>query len=316
MRVQTVCVVGGSGFVGSHVVRQLAARGIRVRVPTRRRERAKALIVLPTVDVVNADVHDPQSLERIVAGTDAVISLAGILHQGRAGDFGRIHKELPRKIVDACRTSGVRRLLHVSALKAALDAPSEYLRSKADGEQQIRVAQASGIHTTIFRPSVVFGREDRFLNLFARLAQALPAIVLACPKARFQPVYVEDVARALVESLESAWTYDQNIELCGPATYTLQELVKYVCTVLDVECPILPLNDEMSLVMAWMMEWLPLKLMSRDNYYSMKVDNVCDCAFPMAFGFAPTALEAVVPLYLLDNTPRARYRWFRFRARH
>src|SRR6185436_11844753 len=218
MRVQTVCVVGGSGFIGSHVVRQLAARGIRVRVPTRRRERAKDLIVLPTVDVVNADVHDPQSLERMVAGTDAVISLAGILHQDRAGDFARIHKELPRKIVDACR---------------------EYLRSKADGEQQIRVAQASGIHTTIFRPSVVFGQEDRFLNLFARLAQVLPAIVLACPKARFQPVYVEDVARALVESLESAWTYDQNIELCGPATYTLQELVKYVCTVLDVECPIL-----------------------------------------------------------------------------
>jgi len=316
MKVRSVCVIGGSGFVGSHIVQQLAARGISVRVPTRRRERAKALIVLPTVDVENADVHDSATLERMVAGTDAVISLAGILHQDCAGDFARIHTELPRKIVDACRERGVRRLLHVSALKAAHDAPSEYLRSKAGGEQQIRVAQASGIRTTIFRPSVIFGREDRFLNLFAQLAHALPVIMLASPKARFQPVYVEDVARAIVESLELSRTYDESLELCGPATYTLQELVEYVCRLLQVERPILSLNDEMSHLLAWMMEWLPVKLMSRDNYLSMKVGNVCACPFPEMFGFAPSPLEAVVPQYLLDNTPRARYRWFRFRARH
>ena len=316
MKVNTVCVIGGSGFVGSHVVQQLAARGICVRVPTRRRERAKALIVLPTVDVVNADVHDPATLDRIVAGSDAVISLVGILHESRAGDFARAHGELPRKIVDACRERGVRRLLHVSALKAAHDAPSEYLRSKADGEQQIRVAQVSGIRTTILRPSVIFGREDHFLNLFARLARTLPFIALASPKARFQPVHVEDVARALVESLELPQTYDQNLDLCGPAAYTLQELVEYVCTLLQTQRPILPLNDEMSYILARMMEWFPVKLMSRDNYYSMKIDSVCDCPFPELFGFRPSSLESVVPQYLLDNTPRARYRWFRFRARH
>ena len=316
MKVRSVCVIGGAGFLGSHLVQQLAARGIPVRVPTRRRERAKALIVLPTVDVVNADVHDTAALERLVAGCDAVISLAGILHENRPGDFARIHTELPRKIVDACRERGVRRLLHVSALKATHDAPSEYLRSKADGEQQIRVAQASGIRTTIFRPSVMFGREDRFLNLFARLAQSLPVIALASPKARFQPVYVEDVARAMVESLEMSHTYDANLSLCGPTVYTLQELVEYVCRLLRMERPVLPLNDDMSHFLAWMMEWLPVKLMSRDNYLSMKVDSVCDCAFPAMFGFKPSPLEAVVPLYLLDNTPRARYRWFRFRARH
>jgi uncharacterized protein YbjT (DUF2867 family) len=313
MRVSSVCIIGGTGFLGGHVVHQLAARGIRVLVPARRRERAKGLIVLPTVEVINADVHDQQTLERMVAGTDAVISLAGILRQRRAGDFARVHTELPRKVVDACRARGVRRLIHVSALKAMHDAPSEYLRSKADGEQQIRVAQASGIRTTIFRPSVIFGPEDHFLNLFARLAHLLPAIVLACPMARFQPVYVEDVARAIVESLELAHTYDHNIELCGPTTYTLQELVRYVCVVRQIERRILPLNDEMSYVMAWMMEWMPLKLMSRDNYYSMKVDNVCDCPFPAVFGFTPSAMEAVVPLYLQEESPRSRYRWFRFR---
>ena len=314
MKVETVCVIGGSGFVGSHVVRQLAARGIRVRVPTRRRERAKALIVLPTVDVVNADVHDPATLNRLVGGTDAVISLAGILHASRAGEFARVHTELPRKIVDACRERGVRRLLHVSALKAAHDAPSEYLRSKAGGEQQIRVAHASAMRTTIFRPSVIFGREDRFLNLFARLAHVLPVIALACPKARFQPVYVEDVARAMVESLELSRTYDQSFDLCGPAVYTLQELMEYVCTLLQIERPILPLNDEMSYLQAWLMEWLPVRLMSRDNYLSMKVDSVCDCAFPDVLGFRPSPLEAIVPLYLAENTPRSRYRKFRLRA--
>lgn len=316
MKIKTVCVIGGSGFVGSHVVRQLAARGINVRVPTRRRERAKALIVLPTVDVVNADVYDPATLQRMVAGADAVINLVGILHQNRAGDFARIHTELPRKIVDACRDRGVRRLLHVSALKAAHDAPSEYLRSKAGGEQQIRVAQASGIRTTIFRPSVIFGREDRFLNLFARLAHWLPVIMLASPNARFQPVHVEDVARAVVESLELAQTYDQNYDLCGPSAYTLQELVEYVCRLMQTVRPILPLNDEMSRVLARLMEWLPVRLMSRDNYLSMKVDSVCDCAFPEVFGFQPSPLEAIAPLYMLDSTPRARYRWLRFHARH
>jgi NADH dehydrogenase len=316
MKVSSVCVLGGTGFVGSHVVRQLAARGIRVRVPTRRRERAKGLIVLPTVDVVNIDVHDAAALQWAVEGCDAVINLIGILHETHPGDFVRLHAELPRRIVDACRKAAVRRMLHVSALKVSRDAPSAYLRSKADGEQQVRNAQASGIRTTIFRPSVIFGPEDSFLNLFARLAQTLPAIVLACPKARFQPVYVEDVARAVVESLELSQTYDQSLELCGPAVYTLQELVKYVCTLLQLERPILPLNDEMSHFLAWMMEFSPVKLLSRDNYNSMKVDNVCDCPFPAAFGFRPSALESVAPSYFLNNTPRSRYRWFRFRARH
>ncbi len=316
MKVSSVCIIGGTGFVGRQIVHQLVARGLRVRVPTRRRERVKNLIVLPTVDVINADVHDPVTLSRLVSGCDAVISLAGILHENRKGEFVRVHTELPRKIVDACRERGVRRLLHISALKCAHDAPSEYLRSKAGGEQQIRVAQASGIRTTIFRPSVIFGPDDRFLNLFARLARALPAVMLACPNARFQPVYVDDVARAVVESLDLAPTYGANLELCGPGTYTLQELVRFVCGVLRMERPILPLNDEMSYVMARMMEWLPVKLMSRDNYYSMKIDNVCDCPFPALLGFTPSAMEAVVPLYLLDITPRARYGGFRSRAGH
>ncbi len=315
MKIESVCVIGGTGFLGRHVVQRLAAAGLRVRVPTRRRERAKGLIVLPTADVLNADVHDPATLNRLVAGTDAVINMVGVLHEQRKGDFARVHTELPRRLVDACREQGVRRLIHVSALKAAHDAPSAYLRSKAGGEQQIRVAHASAIRTTIFRPSVIFGRDDRFLNLFAQLVRALPAIMLGSPRARFQPVYVEDVARSIVASLAEPHCFDQGYDLCGPKVYTLQQLVEYVCGVLELERPILPLNDEMSHLQAWIMEWLPVKLLTRDNYLSMKADSVCDCPFPKIFGLAPAALEAVVPLYLADSAPRARYRWFRFRAR-
>jgi NADH dehydrogenase len=315
MKIQSVCVIGGSGFVGRHVVQELAAAGIRVRVPTRRRERAKTLIVLPTVDVVNADVHDPQALGRLLAGTDAVINLAGILHEAHKGDFSKVHSELPRRIVDACREQGVQRLLHVSALKAAHDAPSAYLRSKAGGEQQVRVAHASGIHTTIFRPSVIFGPEDRFLNLFAKLAQLLPFIALACPQARFQPVYVQDVARAVVASLCDPRCFDQAYDLGGPRTYTLLQLVEYVCRLRGTDRPVLPLNDGLSWLQAAILEKLPAKLMTRDNLLSMKVDSVCDGPFPEVFGFEPTAIEAVVPLYLGDGSPRARYRWFRYRAR-
>jgi NADH dehydrogenase len=315
MQVRSVCVIGGSGFLGRHVVRRLAAQEIFVRVPTRRRERAKQLILLPTVDVLTADVHDPKTLERLVAPVDAVINLVGILHQSRGETFERNHVELPRKIAGACRETGVRRLIHVSALKAAFDAPSAYLRSKAEGESQMHAAQAIGIQTTIARPSVMFGRDDKFLNLFARLARLLPAIALASPSARFQPVFVEDVAQVLVGCLTDPHTFAHTYDLCGPKVYTLRQLVEYVCRTLGVHRPIIGLNESLSLLQAAVLERLPGRLMTRDNIYSMRVDSVCADAFPQLFGFSPTPIEAVVPEYLAGVTPRTRYRWFRYRAR-
>jgi len=314
MQIRTVCVIGGGGFLGRHVVHRLAAQEIFVRVPTRRRERAKQLILLPTVDVVTADVHDPRALERLLGSVDAVINLVGILHPAGAETFERNHVELPRKIVAACRAIGIKRLMHVSALKAALDAPSAYLRSKAEGESQIRAAQAIGIETTILRPSVIFGRDDSFLNLFARLARLLPIIALASPNARFQPVFVEDVARALTTCMMDPRTFGHTYDLCGPKVYTLRELVQYVCRTLGVQRPVIGLNESLSLLQAGLLERLPGKLMTRDNVYSMRVDNVCSCAFPELLQFGPTPLEAVVPEYLAGVTPRSRYRSFRYRA--
>lgn len=310
MIIHSVLVIGGSGFVGRHVVRQLAARGLQVRVPTRRRERVKELILLPTVEVVQADVHDDRTLQRLVASCDAVINLVGILH----GDFQRAHVDLPRRLVAACDRHGVRRLVHVSALKASAEAPSAYLRSKSEGESVIRLARAR-IDATILRPSVVFGPEDRFLNLFAGLARRLPLLALACPQARFQPVYVNDLARAIVLSLEDMRTAGHTYELCGARAYTLRELVDYVMRTIGVQRPVIELGPALSMLQALLLEHLPGRLMTRDNVRSMRVDNVCGGAFPPLFGIEPTPLEAVAPMYLGGVTPRARYRWFRYRAR-
>ena len=310
MIIRSVLVIGGSGFIGRHVVRQLVARGLQVRVPTRRRDRAKELILLPTVDVVQADIHDDKTLHRLVASCDAVINLVGVLH----GDFERAHVELPRRIVAACDKHGVRRLVHLSALKAAADAPSAYLRSKSEGENVIRLARAR-IDATIFRPSVVFGPDDRFLNLFATLARRLPALALASPDARFQPVYVNDVAQAITVSLDDARTFGQTYELCGPRVYSMRQLVEYVMHTLGVRRIVIGLGPNLSMVQAAVLERLPGRLMTRDNVLSMRVPNTCDAAFPSLFEIVPTPLEAVAPMYIGGVTPRARYRWFRFRAR-
>ena len=304
MRETTILVLGGSGFVGRHLVSQLSAVGYRVVVPTRRRERAKHLILLPTVDVVEADVHDASTLERLASGASAVINLIGILNERRRGDFERVHVELARKVVAGCRAAGVGRLLHMSALNADSGGPSQYLRTKGEAEA---IVASSGLVWTIFQPSVIFGREDSFLNLFAMLERMLPLIALACANARFQPVFVGDVAQAFARALDTDATRGQRYRLCGPKIYTLRELVAYVGELTGHERPILPLGPAMSDLQARVLECLPGKLMSRDNLASMQKDSVCGCDFPAVFGFAPVALEAIAPEYLARTAIKSRY---------
>jgi len=305
-----IAVIGGTGFVGRHLCQQLAARGYRVRVPTRNRERAKPLILLPTVDVVEADVHDPLALQAVVAGCDAVINLVGVLHDGRGRrGFAGAHVELARTVVGACRAAGVRRLLHMSALAAAADAPSAYLRSKGEAE---RIVRESGLDWSIFRPSVIFGPKDSFLNLFACLSRLMPVLVLASPDAKFQPVYAGDVAEAFVRALGDRSSYGRSYDLAGPRRYSLRELVAWVGRTTGRPRPIIGLNPALSYCQALAMEWLPVKLMTRDNLRSMAVDNVSDQPFP--FGIRPQALEALAPSWLREDNPRMAYDRMRSRA--
>lgn len=331
MAIERVCVLGGSGFVGSALVSRLAGRGLRVRVLSRRREAAKPLILLPTVEVIEADVHDEQSLVQQFSGQDAVINLVGILHERQSGpigppgtgqgDFQRVHVELPHKVVRACAGAGVHRLLHMSALGADPASRSAYQRSKGFGEARVRDAGAAagkgphGLQVTIFRPSVIFGPADSFLNLFARLMLRLPVIPLACPQAAFQPVYVEDVARAFADSLADPQTFGQAYDLCGPRVYTLIELMQFLGHTLGMRRAIIPLSPRLSYWNARLLELKPgAKLMTRDNFYAMQVPNVCAGAHPAPPHWQPSALEAVVPAWLQQGSLRAHYSAFRHRA--
>jgi uncharacterized protein YbjT (DUF2867 family) len=326
MKHDRILVLGGGGFIGRYVVDRLAARVARVVVPTRRRDRIKPLIVLPTVEVIEANVHDPATLGRLISESDAVVNLIGILHgdyppapnASYGSQFLQAHVELPRRIVAACERHGVRRLVHASALGADPKGPSMYLRSKGDGE---RAAQSSSlVETTVFRPSVVFGREDRFLNLFARMARWLPLLAVGRPDARFQPVWVADAASAIVNALDNPQTYGRTYELCGPRTYTLRELVQFAARASGHPRMVVGLPDAAAKMMAWMFEHLVPgePLMSRDNLDSLKVDCIASRQpyWPAPeLGIRPTPMESEAVLYLAGLHPRTRFGGFRARAR-
>jgi len=304
MRHESVLLIGGSGFIGSHVAAQLAATGRRVIVPTRRTQRASHLLVLPTAEIVEADVFDDASLARLMSRVDAVINLVGVLHSapGKAGSrwgpqFERAHVELPRKIVQACRATNLSRCLHMSALGANLQGPSMYLRSKAAGEKIMR--EAAGLEVTVFRPSVVFGEEDSFLNLFARLQAVMPVLALGRVEAKFQPVYVQDVARAFLLALDDRQSISRDFELVGPRVYTLRELVQLAGVYSGHPRPLIGLPESLARLQALLLEYMPGgPLMSRDNLDSMKTDNVASGRSPLLAGWQATALEAVAPHYL------------------
>ena len=313
MRHQNILVIGGAGFIGGHLVASLAADGRRVTVPARRREAGKRLILLPTVDVVDADINDAATLARLMAGQDAVINLVGILHGDAGRPYGKAfaaaHVALPERIVAACREADVKRLLHMSALGADSHGASMYLRSKADGEKEVADATLA---TTIFRPSVVFGRDDRFMNLFASLQRWFPVVPLARAGARFQPVFVEDVAAAFVAALDDADTFGRTYELAGPRIYTLADLVRragaWRAGGTGRARPVLPLPDFLGRLQATLLEFAPgPTMMSRDNFESMQNDNIATGRYPglSDLGIEAVPLEQEAPIYLARKSRRS-----------
>ncbi|MEY4754579.1 MAG: hypothetical protein RJA44_2254 [Pseudomonadota bacterium] len=300
MMLRTVLILGGSGFVGRALLAKLvrAQPGLRLRVPSRRPARTKALAMLPGVELIEADVHDPATLARLVQGCDAVVNLVAILH-GSAARFEAVHVQLPQRLVEACRAAATPHLLHVSALGVPDDpaqAPSLYLRSKARGEAVLR---AGGVPLTLLRPSVIYGAEDRFINLFAALQAVMPVMALAGAQARFQPVWVEDVAQALLQCLQAAPpAAPQTFEAAGPKVWTLAQIVRAAGVWSGHPRRIVPLPEAIGRLQAGLLGLLPGEpLMSADNLDSMRLPNVASGRLPglAELGIRPSALESVMP---------------------
>jgi uncharacterized protein YbjT (DUF2867 family) len=295
----TVCVLGGTGFVGTELVIRLARDGHWIRVPTRTAGDNDPLRVLDTVRVIRADVHDPRVLARLFSGADVVVNLIGILNEHGRATFKSVHVDLAAKVVAAARTAGVKRLLHMSSLGAdAQAAPSKYLRSKGAAEERVR-ASAAALGWTIFRPSVIFGDGDSLTNRFARLLRLSGGFLpLARAGARFAPVSVEDVAEAFRRAATDKATIGQTYELCGPHVMTLEEVVRTTAEVAGLRCSMVRLPDFISLVQAVVMNFLPGKPFSVDNYRSLTIDAVCREDGCARLGIKPQPMLAVLPNYL------------------
>ena len=310
MQIRRACILGGTGFVGRHILARLAAEDVDCLVLSRNPQRHRDLKVIPGVDLTPIDDFAPDSLEKALTGCDAVVNLVGILNEsGEKESFRRIHVALVDTVVDACRAAGVRRLLHMSALHADPSRGSSlYLRSKGEGENRAHTRGQSSIEVTSFRPSVIFGPGDSFFNRFAGLLHLSPWIFpLACPKARFAPVYIGDVAEAFARTLREPSSFAKRFDLCGPRTFSLRELVEYTARNLGLRTRVVGLGDGLSKLQARLLGILPGKPFSLDNYLSLQTDSVCQDNGLEALGIRPTDVDSVVPLYLGRMGQRARY---------
>jgi NADH dehydrogenase len=301
----TVCVLGGTGFIGRAIVARLAGGGHAVKVLTRGTRAHPDLQVLPTVRIVRADAHDPPTLLREFTGCNVVINLVGILNERRLGngsrEFERVHTELPAKVVQACKAAGVRRYLHMSGLKAdAARGPSHYLRTKGAAEDYIRrECTAGNPEFVIFQPSVVFGPGDEFVNKFASIVRIAPGFLpLACADARFAPVYIGNVADAFIACLERKDAAGRTYQLCGPEVLRLGDIVRLTARTVGRPCIVIPLPRAVARVQAAVMDYVPGKPFSTDNYRSASLASVCDRDGLAALGIERTPLTGTVATYL------------------
>lgn len=293
-----IVVTGGSGYVGRAVCETLSRRwpGARIVVPTRHPMHARHVMTLPNVDVLTLQLSDARVLPGLLQDTDALVHLVAILH-GDEHSFGQVHVQLTRQLAQAAAAASVKRVVHVSALGVAIDAPSMYLRSKAAGEAVWREhGLAEGLDVRILRPSVIFGADDRFTNMFASLQRFFPMLPLAGAEARFQPVWLGDVAEAVRRLLEPECRVGPVVQAAGPQVLTLRQIVQAVGRMQGHARPVLGLPEGLGLLQATLMGLLPGEpLMTRDNVYSMRVPNVADPGLPglSDLGITPASLEVM-----------------------
>ena len=311
-----IALFGGSGFVGTVLANQLVRADCGVRLFTRDRQHARGLWLLPDTDVVELDVADEERVAQALLGCTAAVNLIGILNEGHDNgvDFHRAHVGTVEHLIKACKHARVPHLLHMSALKAGPQAPSHYLRSKGEAEKLLQAESGRQFRSTVLRPSVIFGRHDSFLNRFAALLKLAPHLMpLTACDARLQPIYVGDVVTAILALLHGTpRTGSTVVEIGGPQIMTLRAVVDYVATLIERPTTIVPLGGAAASLLAWAMEFVPGKPLSRDNLRSLSVASVCEGQNGLlALGIRPTPLDEIVPAYLANGDLRGRYARYR-----
>ena len=277
MQYQNIILLGGSGFIGRSLAFALADKGCRVTIPCRRPHRQQALKIHPNIRVVAADVLNENQLDPLCSGQHAIINLIGILHQRQAHDFRRVHVDFIKSLVTICLRNNIHRVLHLSALGAnEASSPSLYLRSKGEGENLLHTFGHKNLQITSFQPSVVFGKHDQFINRFAALVNSgLLLFPLACPNSLLAPVYVGDLVDRIVAAVDDRSTHSKRFTICGPEVFTLQQIIELIIKASASSCRVLPLGDTLSKLQAVILQSLPGKLFTLDNYHSLQTPNIC-----------------------------------------
>ena len=267
---KVISVFGGSGFLGSELIKSFKKKEIQIRLFTRNKLNANHLKTFPRLEII--EITKKTNLKKALVGSDIVVDLVGILHESKSDSFDDIHAKRLKNIANAASAAGVKRFIHVGALGSLKNAPSKYLQSKAKGEHFIR-QECIKCTWTIFKPSIIFGPKDKFINLFYTMVKYLPVILLISPYAKFQPIYVNDVVEIIIKSFYDKETFNKSYNLGGPKIYSFFEIIKLIALFQKRRVWILPLSNKISYIMVSIIECLPLKIITRDNLKSMSIDN-------------------------------------------
>ena len=309
---KTIAIFGASGFLGSSLVLALSQSNHNLKLFSRNKEKIKLWTVNPHVQIFNLDLNNLAQIKKDLKKTDVVINLLGILHQSKKESFDNIHHIWPSHLAKVMKDLGIKRLLHVSALGASIKAPSLYLKSKALGESEL--LKQKNLDITILRPSIIFGAKDNFINMFKILVKWLPVIALLSPNSKFQPIFIEDVSKILIKTLFDKKTYGKMYDLGGPDVYSLKDIIRLIIRSEKLTRIIIPLNKSLSYLFAFIMEMMPIKILTRDNWRSMEVDNVVNAQRGIPYRYSFERLEHYLSNKKNRSPVRSKYGFYRTKS--
>ncbi len=309
---KTIAIFGASGFIGSSLIAQLSQSNYHLKLFSRNKEKIKLFTVDPRIEVFDFNLNDIEQVKKDLNKTDVVINLLGILHQSKKESFDKIHHLWPISLTKIMKETSIKRLIHLGALGSGSNVSSLYLQSKALGESYL--IKQKYLDITILRPSIIFGAKDNFINMFKFLVKWVPMIILLSPQSKFQPIYIEDVSNILIKSMFDKKTFGKVYDLGGSDIYTLKDIVRLIIKSEKLNRIIIPLNKSLSYLFAFSMELMPIKILTRDNWRSMQVDNVVNNEHSIHYRYTFMRLGRYLDQNK-QNTPLMRSRYDSFRSK-